>query len=64
MFSQELRYNLDKSTKELNDFKTVMQTIATIQSRTLAIQWKIHEMQETYTVLSEHGIKVRVLFYM
>lgn len=35
-----------------------MQTIATIQTRSLTAELKIHEMQETYTILSEHNIKV------
>ncbi|SPP80284.1 dynein heavy chain 10, axonemal [Drosophila guanche] len=51
-----LSMNLNKTTRELEDFKLVMQTIATIQSTTLTNEQKIHEMQETFTVLSEHKI--------
>ncbi|KAL7729890.1 hypothetical protein ACLKA6_014739 [Drosophila palustris] len=51
-----LSLNLNKTTRELEDFKLVMQTIATIQSTTLTNEQKIHEMQETFTVLSEHQI--------
>lgn len=36
----------------------VMQAIATVQSTTLTNEQKIHEMQETFTVLSEHEIMV------
>uniref|UniRef100_A0A1I8PAD1 Dynein-1, subspecies f n=1 Tax=Stomoxys calcitrans TaxID=35570 RepID=A0A1I8PAD1_STOCA len=51
-----LSENLNRATKELGDFKLVMQTIATIQSTTLTHEIIIREMQETYTVLSEHNI--------
>ncbi|XP_030371764.1 dynein heavy chain 10, axonemal [Scaptodrosophila lebanonensis] len=51
-----LSLNLNKTTRELEDFKLVMQTIATVQSTTLTNEQKIHEMQETFTVLSEHKI--------
>ncbi|KAH8417458.1 hypothetical protein KR222_000260 [Zaprionus bogoriensis] len=51
-----LNLNLNKTTRELEDFKLVMQTIATVQSTTLSNEQKIHEMQETFTVLSEHSI--------
>ncbi|KAI8122976.1 axonemal, Dynein heavy chain 10 [Lucilia cuprina] len=51
-----LSENLNKATKELCDFKLVMQTIATIQSTTLTREITIREIQETYTVLSEHNI--------
>ncbi|XP_037827971.1 dynein heavy chain 10, axonemal-like, partial [Lucilia sericata] len=51
-----LSENLNKATKELYDFKLVMQTIATIQSTTLTHEITIREIQETYTVLSEHNI--------
>ncbi|EDV92648.1 GH18884 [Drosophila grimshawi] len=51
-----LSLNLNKTTRELEDFKLVMQTIATVQSTTLTSEQKIHEMQETFTVLSEHHI--------
>ncbi|XP_017478046.1 PREDICTED: dynein heavy chain 10, axonemal [Rhagoletis zephyria] len=54
---KELRFNLDKTTKELADFKLVMQTISTIQTKTLTYEQRIHELQETYTVLAEHNIK-------
>ncbi|XP_058981464.1 dynein axonemal heavy chain 10-like [Musca domestica] len=51
-----LSENLNRATKELSDFKLVMQTISTIQSTTLTHEIIIREMQETYTVLSEHNI--------
>ncbi|XP_011184312.3 dynein axonemal heavy chain 10 [Zeugodacus cucurbitae] len=54
---KELRFNLDMTTKELADFKLVMQTISTIQTKTLTYEQRIHELQETYTVLAEHNIK-------
>lgn len=57
---QTLSLNLNKTTRELEDFKLVMQTIATVQSTTLTNEQKIHEMQETFTILSEHRIMVRV----
>lgn len=37
-----------------------MQTISTIQSTTLTHEIKIREIQETYTVLSEHNINVSI----
>lgn len=49
---------MDMTTKELADFKLVMQTISTIQTKTLTYEQRIHELQETYTVLAEHNIKV------
>lgn len=55
---QTLSLNLNKTTRELEDFKLVMQTIATVQSTTLTNEQKIHEMQETFTILSEHKIMV------
>ena len=57
-FSQTLNENLNKATKELGDFKLVMQTISTIQTTTLTHEIAIRELQETYTVLSEHNINV------
>ncbi|KAH8295402.1 hypothetical protein KR018_010894 [Drosophila ironensis] len=53
---KSLSLNLNKTTRELEDFKLVMQTIATVQSTTLTNEQKIHEMQETFTILSEHKI--------
>uniref|UniRef100_A0A182IR22 AAA+ ATPase domain-containing protein n=1 Tax=Anopheles atroparvus TaxID=41427 RepID=A0A182IR22_ANOAO len=53
----KLRVDLDKNVKELSHFKTVMQTIQTIQSTTLTVELKIHEMQEIYSILEEHRIK-------
>uniref|UniRef100_A0A1A9ZFQ5 Dynein heavy chain tail domain-containing protein n=1 Tax=Glossina pallidipes TaxID=7398 RepID=A0A1A9ZFQ5_GLOPL len=55
---KELSTNLNRATKELSDFKLVMQTIDTIQTTTLTKEVKIHEMQEAYTILSEHRILV------
>uniref|UniRef100_A0A1A9X2M2 Uncharacterized protein n=1 Tax=Glossina brevipalpis TaxID=37001 RepID=A0A1A9X2M2_9MUSC len=55
---KELSTNLNRATKELSDFKLVMQTIDTIQTTTLTKEVKIREMQETYTTLSEHRILV------
>uniref|UniRef100_A0A6E8V0M9 Dynein heavy chain 10, axonemal n=1 Tax=Anopheles coluzzii TaxID=1518534 RepID=A0A6E8V0M9_ANOCL len=52
-----LRNDLDKNVKELSHFKTVMQTIQTIQSTTLTVELKIHEIQEIYNILEEHRIK-------
>jgi hypothetical protein len=37
-----------------------MSTINTIQSTTLSVELKIKEMQETYNVLEEHRIQVRI----
>ncbi|XP_058060896.1 dynein axonemal heavy chain 10 [Anopheles bellator] len=54
---QKLRVDLDKHVKELSHFKTVMQTIQTIQTTTLSVELKIHEMQEIYSILEEHRIK-------
>uniref|UniRef100_A0A182NRZ8 AAA+ ATPase domain-containing protein n=1 Tax=Anopheles dirus TaxID=7168 RepID=A0A182NRZ8_9DIPT len=53
----KLRTDLDKHVKELSHFKTVMQTIQTIQSSTLTVELKIHEIQEIYNILEEHRIK-------
>lgn len=39
-----------------------MTTIGTVQSSTLTNEQKIHEMQETFTILSEHKIMVRIVF--
>lgn len=60
---QKLRVDLDKHVKELSHFKTVMQTIQTIQTTTLSVELKIHEMQEIYSILEEHRIKVGSLLF-
>lgn len=54
---QCLKTDLDRNIKGLIDFKTVMQTISTIQSTTLSVEYKVKEMQETYSVLGEHCIQ-------
>lgn len=55
---KELRLNLDRHIKGLKDFKTAMETIGEIQSTTLTVELKIRDMQETFSVLQEHKIKV------
>lgn len=55
---QTLRKNLDKNIRGLADFKTAMQTIGIVQSTTLSIEYKVKEMQETFSVLQDHSIKV------
>lgn len=57
-FIQTLSFNLNKPTKELSDFKLVMQTIDTIQTTSISREIKIKDLQETYTIMSEHKIKV------
>lgn len=57
-YIKDLRSDLDRNIKGLSDFKIVMQTISTIQTTTLTQELKIHEMQQTYSVLEEHSIKV------
>lgn len=59
---KELRLDMDRNIKGLNDFKTVMQTISTVQSITTTIELKAREMQETYSVLEEHKIDVIIFF--
>lgn len=58
LFFQSLRTELDRNVKELSHFKSVMQTINTIQTTTLTVELRIHEMQEIYNILQEHRIKV------
>lgn len=55
---QNLRTELDRNVKELAHFKSVMQTINTIQTTTLTVELRIHEMQEIYSIMQEHRIKV------
>lgn len=55
---KELQLNLDRHIKGLKDFKTVMETIGEIQSTTLTVELKIRDMQETFSILQEHKIKV------
>lgn len=55
--------NLDRNIKHLADFKTVMNTINTIQTTTLSVELKIKEMQETYNVMEEHRIKVNTISF-
>lgn len=57
-YMKDLRNDLDRNIKGLSDFKIVMQTISTIQTTTLTQELKINEMQQTYSVLEEHSIKV------
>ncbi|XP_055373636.1 dynein axonemal heavy chain 10 [Condylostylus longicornis] len=52
-----LRRNVDRSTKYLNDFKTVMSSAVKIQTTSLSVELKIKQMQETFNVLKEHEIK-------
>ncbi|XP_055585528.1 dynein axonemal heavy chain 10-like [Uranotaenia lowii] len=54
---QHLRTELDRNVKELSNFKSVMHTINVIQTTTLTVELKIHEMQEIYSILQEHRIK-------
>lgn len=61
---QTLRTNLDRNIKGLIDFKTVMQTISIIQSTTLTIEYKVKEMQETFSVLQDHSIKVSSFIFI
>lgn len=53
---QQLRLDLDRNIKGLSDFKTVMATIAIVQTTTLTVEMSIREMQETYSVLEEHDV--------
>lgn len=53
---QHLRLDLDRNIKGLSDFKTVMATIAIVQTTTLTVEMRIREMQETFSVLEEHHI--------
>lgn len=53
----QLRLNLDRNIRGLQDFKTVMETISIVQSTTLTVELQAREMQETYSVLEEHSIK-------
>lgn len=53
----QLRLNMDRNIRGLQDFKTVMETIAIVQSTTLSVELKAREMQETYSVLEEHSIR-------
>ncbi|XP_062558011.1 dynein axonemal heavy chain 10 isoform X2 [Armigeres subalbatus] len=55
-----LRKELDRNVKELPHFKSVMQTINTIQTTTLTVELRIDEMQEIYDILQEHRIKFPV----
>ncbi|XP_052562272.1 dynein axonemal heavy chain 10 isoform X4 [Culex pipiens pallens] len=55
---QNLRTELDRNVKELAHFKSVMQTINTIQTTTLTVELRIHEMQEIYSIMQEHRIKL------
>lgn len=56
---KELRLNLDCHIKGLKDFKMAMETIGEIQSTTLTVELKIRDMQETFSVLQEHKIRVK-----
>ncbi|XP_055618804.1 dynein axonemal heavy chain 10 isoform X2 [Toxorhynchites rutilus septentrionalis] len=55
---RNLHVELDRNVKELTHFKSVMQTINTIQTTTLTVELKIHEMQEIYNILQDHRIKL------
>lgn len=52
----QLRLDLDRNIRGLGDFKTVMATIATVQTTTLTVEMRLKDMQETYSVLEDHGI--------
>lgn len=53
---QKLRLDLDRNIKGLIDFKTVMATVAIIQTTTLSVEIKIRDMQETYSILEDHKL--------
>ncbi|XP_055696351.1 dynein axonemal heavy chain 10 [Lutzomyia longipalpis] len=52
-----LKRDLDRNINGLVDFKTVMQTISTIQSTTLTVEIQVKEMQEIFSILEEHCIR-------
>lgn len=54
-----LKRDLDRNINGLVDFKTVMQTISIIQSTTLTVEIQVKEMQEIFSILEEHCIRVR-----
>ncbi|XP_055846772.1 dynein axonemal heavy chain 10 isoform X2 [Episyrphus balteatus] len=54
---KHFQINLDKSPKNLDDFKIVMAAIVEIQSKTISYQLEITEMQQIYMIFSEHSIK-------
>ncbi|XP_055909296.1 LOW QUALITY PROTEIN: dynein axonemal heavy chain 10 [Eupeodes corollae] len=54
---KNLQMNLQKSPKNLNDFKIVMAAIGKIQSKTISNQLEITKIQQIYTIFSEHSIK-------
>lgn len=48
----------------MSDFKLVMQTIDTIQTTSISRELMIKDLQETYTIMSEHKIKVKYLVFV
>lgn len=50
--------SLHQSIRGFDDFKSVMRTIATIQSSTISTELRIRQMQETFNIFKDHKIKV------
>lgn len=55
-----MKQNLNRNIKGLDDFKAVMHTITTIQSTNISTELQLHEIQETFAILGDHKIEVRL----
>lgn len=57
-YLKELKKNLNRNIKGLDDFKLAMRIIATIQSTNISSELQLHEIQETFAILADHKIEV------
>lgn len=58
---KDLNRDLYLRIRDLDDFKTVLQTISTIQSSNISTELHLHKIQEMFAILREHKVLVSVL---
>lgn len=55
---KSLKEDMHRPIESFDDFKIVMDVIAEIKSSTITTELRIKKMQETFTMLEDHKIKV------
>lgn len=55
---KRLKEDMHRHIQSFDDFKIVMDVIAEIKSSTITTELRIKKMQETFTMLEDHKIKV------
>lgn len=60
---KELKQSLNQNINGLEDFKSVMKVVTTIQSINIATELQLHRIQETFAILNDHNIQVCNMYY-